>query len=303
MQPTLVVIVGATASGKSAAAQAVATHFQSPILVADSRQVYRRLNIGTNKPSPAERQQWPYHLIDLAEPEQPFTVWDYEQAALHTLNHLFAQHPLLVLEGGTGFYLQAVEQGTPSTPPIDAAVRQAVQHDLTTAGLAVLVEEIRRRDPTAFAEMDLQNPRRVARAVEVMRQTGQPFSWFRPVPQPRPWRVLKVGIQAELPALMERIHQRVGAMLAAGLLAEVEQLLAEGLSAYSQSMSSIGYRELVQHLQGHCTLEAALERIRLNTVQYAKRQQTWFRKHAPQHWCAPHEVLPWLLQQGVGAGF
>lgn len=287
----LLCVVGPTAGGKTDVALAVAEHYQTEILAADSRQIFKQMDIGTNKPTPAERARAAHHLIDVRNPTETFTVADYEREAMGVLTGLFAQHQVVVCAAGTGFYLQAVERGIAEVPPTSPEIRDKVAQDLEVLGLNKLLEELAEADPACFAEIDRNNPRRITRALEVIRQTGQPFSAFKnPPPVQRPFQIIKVGLDVDRRTLHQRIEARTERMFAEGLVEEVTGLLNNGLSPDAQALHSIGYREVVNFVMGRTTLAECRQAVARNTKDYARRQQTWFRKDTTTRWMPPQPV-------------
>jgi tRNA dimethylallyltransferase len=283
----LLCVVGPTAVGKTDVAVALAKHFNTEIIAADSRQIFRDLSVGTNKPTEAERLAAPHAMVDVRNPEETFTVADYEREALACLAQIFEKQDMAICAAGTGFYLQALEVGVGETPPAAPDVRAAVAADMERYGLAKLLDELAATDPECYAEIDQLNPRRVARAVEVIRQTGRPFSSFKAKPVRRPFRILKVGLDRPRAELHRRIEDRTHQMFNEGLIAEVAALLNSGLQPDAQSLQSIGYREVVCFLKGDYTLAECQAAVIRNTKDYARRQLTWFRKDSSTHWEHP----------------
>lgn len=267
------VIAGPTASGKSHAALALAREYGLEIVSADAMQVYLGMDIGTAKPSRAERNEVPHHLLDIVTPAERFSVADYVRLAEETIDEVLARGGRPVLVGGTGFYLKALGEGLPQLPPADETA-QAPLWDLVAAGkLDELIEELRAASPQD-AERAGVNPRRVVRAVEVLRRSGRPPSSF-PLTTPRfTYRTLLLMPAAA--ELKERVAARARAMFEAGLVTEVENLLRQ----YPQqptALQAIGYKEVAAHLRGECSLADAVDEVTRATQRYAKRQRTWFK--------------------------
>jgi len=263
----LIAIVGPTAAGKSAFALALAARLPGAVIVAaDSRQVYRGLDIGTAKPTPQEQAQTPHRLIDVVDPDQPFTLADYQRLAYEAIDA--AAKPLLV--GGTGLYLRAVVDGftLPPAPP-DAALRRA------GLGRGQLLDRLRQLDPTTAEAIDAANPYRLLRAVE---RAGADI----PPPQPR-YQVLQLGLSAPRQELYRRADERVERLLAAGWLDEVRRLAAR-YPPELPALTGLGYAELARQLRGELTLNEAAAAIKRRTRQFIKRQQTWFRRDPRIHW-------------------
>ena len=292
--PPLVVLAGTTASGKTALSLALAEALRdrgvpTEIVSADSRQVYRGMDIGTAKATPAERARVPHHCLDLVDPDQPFSVADYCAAATEALAGIAERGAVALLVGGTGFYLRAVGRGLAVDDlPWDQAVRAAVDADLARDGLPALVAELRRIAPTRAAEVDLRNPRRVTRALEIARLRGD-----APLPQPRGYgrAVLWLGLSVEPPALRERIRARAQAQFDAGLVDETRTLLAR-YDPNLPSFSGIGYAEARAFIEGRLDWEAAIAEDARRNVLFARRQATWFRREPDVRWFDATAGLP-----------
>lgn len=281
---TLVFVVGPTAVGKSAVALGLAERLGGEIVSVDSMQVYRGLDIGTAKPSPAERQRVPHHLIDVADLSEGFDAARFVRLAREAVADIQARGRVPILCGGTGLYFKAYLEGLGAAPPPDPALRA----ELEATPLDVLLRELAQRDPETFGVIDRQNPRRVVRAVEVLRLTGQPFSaqraaWTRSAalagPEPR-----MLGLTRAPADLRARIDARVDEMFRRGLVAETERLLARGLARNRTAMQALGYRQVVEHLRGARSLEDTMALVKVRTRQFAKRQMTWFRRQLPVVW-------------------
>jgi tRNA dimethylallyltransferase len=281
--PTLVVVAGPTAVGKTALSVQLAQHFQTEIVSADSRQFFREMRIGTAKPTPAEMQSVPHHFIDSHSIAEDYSAGRFEAEALQVLAELFRRHQVVVLTGGSGLYLQALTDGLDELPTANPALRAQLQQELAATGLAPLVAELARLDPVAHARIDRQNHQRVLRAVEVCRATGQPFSSFQTgrTAASRPFRIIKVALTREREVLYTRINQRVEEMLAAGLLAEVESLRP---FRHHNALQTVGYQEIFGYLDGLYDWEEAVRLLKRNTRHYAKRQLTWLRRDAEYQW-------------------
>lgn len=279
-KPLLVVLMGPTASGKTDLSLLLAHHYNTAVVNADARQVYRGLDIGTGKVTPAQQTEVPHHLLNVVPIGSPFNAGEFVRLAHLALEDIFARQPIALLVGGTFFYVKALLHGLPDLPPTDAELRQTLNDRFATEGLEPLLAELHAADPIAYQTIDRDNPRRVLRALEVIRLTGQPYSSFNPkqiAPPELPFRVLKISLEVEPETLKLRIAQRVDTMLAGGWLAEVEGLLQAGMGPALQTVDAIGYRELAAVVQGELTLPKARERIITLTQQYARRQRTWLR--------------------------
>ncbi|MCC6722875.1 MAG: tRNA (adenosine(37)-N6)-dimethylallyltransferase MiaA [Saprospiraceae bacterium] len=279
-QKHLIVIGGATASGKTAAAIAVARHFGAEILSADSRQFYREMSIGTAKPTAEELAQAPHHFIDSLSITDEYTVGDFETQALALLSQLFEKQDLAVLVGGSGLFIRALCEGLDEFPDVPKAIVEAVEEKLEQEGIAALQAELQVLDPVYHAQVDLQNPHRLIRALSVCQASGRAFSSFRSQEKkPRFFQPIYVLMEMERPVLYDRINRRVDAMMQLGLLEEARALYPQ---RHLNALQTVGYQELFDFFDGKCSLEEAVEQIKMNSRRYAKRQSTWFRKDA--HW-------------------
>jgi tRNA dimethylallyltransferase len=273
----LLVIGGPTAVGKTATAVRVARYFDTVVLSADSRQFYREMSIGTAKPTLEERHGVPHYFIDTLSIEQPYSVGDFERDALALLNDIFQHKNVAVLVGGSGLYLQAVYAGLDAFPPVSAATRARVRAGEAAGGLAWLQQQVAERDPEYFATADIQNPARLRRALEVCLESGRSFSSFRRQQSaPRPFHSLLALLQLPRAELYARIEQRVDAMIAAGLEEEARALWPY---RHLPTLRTVGYEEWFDYFEGNISRQQAIEKIKQHTRNYAKRQETWFRKY------------------------
>lgn len=277
--PPLVVLLGPTASGKTELALQLAETFNGEIIGADSRQIYRGLDIGSAKPTPAQQARAPHHLIDAAEPDEPYSLADFLRLAHAAIDDVHSRGRLPLLVGGTGQYITALVEGwlTPEVAP-DAALRAEFEVYAAEHGAPALFERLRAADPEAAAFVDPRNLRRVIRALEVIKVTGQPFSAQRRR-RPPPWRIRQFGLTLEREKLYARAGRRIEQMMEAGFLEEVRGLLAEGYDRRLPSLSALGYRQLCAHLLDGLSLGSALEQTRFATHDFIRRQYTWFRGH------------------------
>ncbi|MBI5915699.1 MAG: tRNA (adenosine(37)-N6)-dimethylallyltransferase MiaA [Bacteroidetes bacterium] len=279
-QKFLLVIGGATATGKTALAVRLARHFGAEILSADSRQFYREMRIGTAKPTPAELASAPHHFINSLSVRQDYTVGDFERDALQLLDVLFQKTDVALLVGGSGLFVRAVCEGLDEFPDVPETGMRDLENLLETEGIEALQAELKQRDPAYFETVDLNNPHRLLRALSVCRASGMPFSGFRKNEKvARPFTPIYVLLDVEREVLYEKINHRVDDMMTNGLLEEVRQLYPQrALNA----LQTVGYQELFDYFDGKCTLEEAVEKIKQNSRRFAKRQSTWFRKDP--HW-------------------
>lgn len=278
----LIVIVGATGSGKTDLSLALAEHYRAPILSTDSRQFYRGIAIGTAQPTPEEQARIEHHFINCFDIEQEFNCGEYERAALERLDALFEQHDTVVAVGGSGLYIKALCDGIDDLPDADKALREALLQQLESEGLESLLEELRAADPAYYEQVDRNNPARVLRAVEVCRATGLPYSSLRKgARKERSFRIVKVGIDMPREELYERINRRVDKMMNEGLEAEARAMLPH---RSCNALQTVGFSEMFDYFDGHTTRDEAVELIKRNTRRYAKRQMTWFRRDAEVRW-------------------
>ena len=293
--PRPILLAGATATGKSEVALLLAEKLGGEIISVDSMQVYRGLDIGTAKPDAAERQRVPHHLIDIAELNETFDAARFVRLARAAVVEIQSRGRRPILCGGTGLYFKAFLEGLGEAPPADAALRVALE----ATPLPELLLELQRRDPVTFGKIDRQNPRRIIRALEVIRLTGKPFSaqrapWSSSPPSstlnPQPSTIF--GLTREPADLHTRINVRVDVMFRRGLVAEVQALLSRGLAENRTAMQAIGYRQVVEHLRGEHSLPETIELVKIRTRQFAKRQMTWYRRQLPMNWlpCQPHDA-------------
>ena len=276
-QPNVLAIVGPTASGKSRLGMETAQSVGGEIVGADSRQVYRHMDIGTAKPPAEDRQRVRHHLIDIIDPSDDYSVALYVRQAREAISDILNRGSIPIVVGGTGQYVWALLEGwnVPEVSP-DPSLREELQERLSRNGLADLVEELRRVAPKAAMRVDLANPRRVIRALELAYQTtdGEPEE---PTRTPPPFQATVIGIEIDRAWLYERINARVDAMFEAGWVGEVERLLDMGFGPQLPAMSSLGYWEICEYLQGKVTLEDAVETIKTKTRRFARQQGAWFR--------------------------
>lgn len=280
----LVALVGPTASGKTALALSLAERLPgllglagAEVVSADSRQVYRLMDIATAKPTADERAHTPHHLLDRVWPDESYTLAEYQRDANAAIADIWARGRLPLLVGGTGLYIRSVVDGLaiPEVAP-QPQIRAELEATWAEHGLGALVEQLRTLDPQAAERIDTANPRRVIRALEVCIASGRPFS-EQQGSRPTPYLAALIGLNMDRGALNARADQRIAAMLADGVVAETEALLARGYPWTLPAMSSLGYREIGAYLRGETTLADAVIRFEQATRQYIRRQLTWFR--------------------------
>lgn len=276
--PPLVAIVGPTAVGKTTLAIAVAQRLGGEIVNADSRQVYRDMNIGTAKPTSAERACAPHHLYDIVDPDEPFSLAVYQELATATIREITSRGNVPLLVGGTGQYLAAVLEGwtVPRVPP-QPDIRARLQAEANSLGTAALFDRLQRIDPHAAATVQPNNLRRIIRALEVYEATGVPISeQQRKVPPP--YCITTLWLTLDRTALYGRIDDRIDRMIADGLVDEVRGLIERGYGWELPAMSSLGYKEFRPSFSGEATLEECITRLKFNTHAFARKQDMWFRR-------------------------
>jgi tRNA dimethylallyltransferase len=306
MDPILA-IVGPTATGKSALGMALAGELGGEIVNADALQVYRGLDIGTAKPSPADRERVPHHLIDILEPSEIYSAGEFARRAHEAIAGIRERGRVPIVVGGSGLYLRALLSGISPIPPGDPAVRQELRDRLAAEGLAGLREELARLDPPTAARLPAGDTQRILRALEVARVTGRPLSsWIAEQPfGSQAIAAIRVGLTLPRGILYDQIAGRVAWMLEVGWLEEVEGLLRRGLSPGLPAFQAIGYRQLVRHLEGDGSLEQAIAEIVRETRRFAKRQETWFRKEPDVTWFSAQELkrqIPGVLEHAKHRG-
>lgn len=289
-QPTLIVVVGPTGSGKTSLAVALARHYSAPIISTDSRQFYRGLPIGTAQPTAEELSLAEHHFIADRDVDDDFNSGRYEHEALARLDELFKRHDVVIAVGGSGLYIQALCEGMDNLPEANDELRQSLKQRLESEGVEPLFEELRRLDPAYAEVVDRHNPARIMRALEVCITSGKPYSHQRKgEKQQRPFRIVKIGTDLPRDVLYERINLRVDMMISEGLEAEARAMLPK---RELNSLQTVGYREMFDYFDGRCSLDEAIELIKRNSRRYAKRQLTWFRRDAEVAWFSPHDIEP-----------
>ncbi len=291
-RPQLVIIAGPTATGKTALAVTLATHHGAEIVGADSRQVYRYLDIGTAKPTAAERASVPHHMIDVVEPDEHFDGACFRASALLAIQGALARGKRVFVVGGTGLYLRALTQGLFAGPPADQALRQRLQQQEHEEGAGFLHRWLQRVDPDAARRLHPHDSVRLIRALEVFLLTEKPISqWQREHAfSERPFATLTIGLAMERTTLAHRIEQRCRDMVQAGLVDEVRCLWAMGYGPELSAMRTIGYAQIGDMLHGRYDTEEALTRMTLETRRLAKRQMTWLRADPEVRWFPPTQV-------------
>lgn len=278
----LVVIVGATGSGKTDLSIGLAERLSAPIISTDSRQFYRGLAIGTAQPTIEQQQRVEHHLINCFDIDEEVNCGSYERMALERLEELFKTHDTVVAVGGSGLYIKALCEGMDDLPDADPALREELLQRLETEGLESLVEQLRELDEVYYNEVDRCNPQRVLRGVEVCLTTGQPYSALRKGgAKPRNFDIIKIGVDMAREELYDRINRRVDMMIEEGLESEARAMLPH---RHLNALQTVGFSEMFDYFDGKISFEEAVELIKRNSRRYAKRQMTWFRRDKDIHW-------------------
>jgi tRNA dimethylallyltransferase len=284
-QPFVLAIVGPTASGKTPVSLLLAERLNGEIVSADSRQIYKYLDIGTAKPTPADRARVKHHFIDILELGEEYSAGQFGQEARRVIERMFQRGKLPILVGGSGLYVKAVVDGLFEGPGRDPDVRSRLSEQMGREGVGSLLEALKKVDPSAVASMTEVKPRRLIRALEVYAITGKPISEFHAEQETKPkFKAVQVGLDWKRAELYDRINERVDRMIAGGLVDEVKRLRARGYNRHLNALNTVGYKEVFDYLEGSCSLEDAVRLIKQNTRRYAKRQLTWFRADRRIRW-------------------
>ena len=298
MKPTLVVLAGPTAVGKTTCGLEVARHFGTEIISADSRQIYQETSIGTAVPSAKELALVKHHFIQSISVKEPYNASIYENQVLEKLEQLFKVHDLVLMVGGSGLYIDAVCEGIDDLPKVDPGLREELQERFRNEGLESLTKQLLILDPVSFEKVDLKNHMRVLKALEISIQTGKPYSSFlSDTKKERPFHILRIALDLDREILYKRINTRVEQMMEAGLLEEVTQV--QHLKEYT-AMKTVGYRELFPVLEGKQSINEGVDLIKRHTRKFARKQLTWFRKEKRYQWFSPRnckEVIDWIEKE------
>ena len=297
----IICVAGPTASGKTALAVELAKEFNGEVVSCDSMYVYKRMNIGTAKPTVEEMQGIVHHMIDVAEPDEDFSVSKYCQMAAPIIDDIVARGKTAIIAGGTGLYMDSLIKGNDFADFPSTGYRETLERRVEEEGVAPLLEQLYQVDPES-AEHSLNNPRRIIRALEVYYETGMTITEHNRRTQEFPPRYepLWLGLDfTERSELYRRINLRVGIMLEMGLIREIQELLASGIPPKCTAMQAIGYKEFIAALNGECTIEEAADQVRMFSRRYGKRQLTWFRRNKNIHWITRegHESSEEILAQ------
>lgn len=276
------VVVGPTAVGKTAFAISLAQQLGTEIISADSRQCFQELSIGVARPTPEELAAAQHHFIATHSVTEDLNAGYFEQYALNAAAKIFEQHDAVVMVGGTGLYIKAFCEGIDPMPLIPVKVRSEIIEQYQSKGLIWLQTELKHKDPAFWADAEQQNPQRLMRALEVLRATGRSISVFRSAQKKeRNFKVVKIGLEIPMTVLTERINLRVDQMMEMGLLEEVKSVIN---FRNKSALQTVGYKEIFDYFDGNCTLQEAIQQVKVHTRQYAKRQMTWFKKDPEVQW-------------------
>ena len=300
----VLVVTGPTGIGKTGLSIKLAQHFNCPIISADSRQVFKELKIGTAAPNEDELKAAPHFLIGTKSIEDYYSAYEYEQEALDLANRLFEKNDLIIITGGSMLYIDAFCNGIDELPTIDTELRKDLQEQYKAKGLEYFRKQLKILDPTFYNQVDLKNPKRVIRALEICLMTGKPYSSLRTnTKKERPFHIIKTALDMDRQALHHRINLRVDNMIADGLEEEARSLHHK---AHLNALNTVGYRELFQCFNGSISREKAIELIKRNSRRYARKQLSWYRRDKEITWFTPdnpNEVIKFvesnLKQAGV----
>jgi tRNA dimethylallyltransferase len=290
---TLITIVGPTGIGKTRLSIALAQALRCEIISCDSRQFYQEMRIGTAVPSVEELALVKHHFIQNRSIHDDYSVGQFEKDALLLLNDLFVQYDYVVMVGGSGLYVHAVLEGLDSFPDVSPQIRNELKQELESNGLGHLQEKLKQLDPETYNQIELSNPHRVIRALEICLETGEKYASFKEKPKkPRPFQSIIIGLDAPRKEIYKRIELRVDAMFEEGLLEEAKLLFPH---RHLNALQTVGYRELFDFMEGKTTLDFAKSEIKKNSRRYAKRQNTWFKRNPTIQWfdfqTDPKEIL------------
>lgn len=287
MNPKLIVLIGPTGVGKTELSLSLAEFLHSPIINADSRQLFRDLPIGTAAPTAEQQQRVHHYFVGTLGLSDYYSAAQYETDVLALLEQLYTQNPYALLTGGSMMYIDAVCKGIDDIPTVDADTRSMMLERYDELGLEALCKELKLLDPEYYAIVDHKNPKRVIHALEICYMTGKPYSFFRTSqPKQRPFDIIKIGLRREREELYERINRRVDEMVEQGLLDEVRRVLPY---RHTNALNTVGYKEMFNYIDGIWSLDTAVEKIKQNTRIYSRKQMTWYRKDNTIHWFHPDE--------------
>lgn len=284
----LIVLIGPTAVGKTETSFAIASYYGCPIISADSRQMYKGMQIGTAMPTQEELELHKHHFVGNLSPGDYYSAARYEEEVMKLLEEEFPHHPTMLLSGGSMMYIDAVCNGIDDIPTVDSETRAMILEKYEKEGVDSLAAELRLLDPEYYNEADIKNPKRVMHALEICYMTGKPYSSFRrKEKKERPFNIIKVGLRREREELYDRINRRVDAMVEQGLVEEVKGFMH--LKEHN-SLNTVGYKEIFKYLDNEWSLPFAIEKIKQNTRIYSRKQTTWYRKDMDIEWFHPNDI-------------
>lgn len=279
---TLLVLLGPTGVGKTVGSIRIAEKLSSPILSADSRQLYKGMSIGTAAPTPDQLSRVKHYFVGILSPEEYYSASRYEEEAITLIEKLHKKHPVVVMVGGSMLYIDAVCRGIDEMPTIDDELRKDLQQLYRKEGLDPIRQQLKLLDPVFYRQVDLKNPKRVIHALEVCLMTGKPYSSLRTnLRKKRPFRIVKIGFTRERQELYDRINARVDDMIDNGLIEEAQQLYP---LRHLNSLNTVGYKELFDYFDGKYDLNTAIEKIKQHSRNYARKQLSWFKRDKEIHW-------------------
>lgn len=285
MRNKLFVLIGPTGVGKTELSLSMAEFLRTPIINADSRQLYKDLPIGTAAPTEAQQKRVKHYFVGTLQLTDYYSAAQFESDVISLLDVLYKEHPFALMSGGSMMYIDAVCNGIDDIPTVDKETRDLIMERYQQEGLARLSNELRLLDPDYYAIVDLKNPKRILHALEICYMTGKPYSSFRThIKKERPFEIIKIGLRREREELYERINRRVDEMIQDGLVEEARKVIDY---RYTNALNTVGYKEIFQYIDGNWSLEEAVEKIKQNTRIYSRKQMTWYKKDSEIHWFHP----------------
>lgn len=284
---TLIVLIGPTGVGKTDLSLELAEKYDSPIISADSRQLYSRLKIGTAAPTEEQLKRIKHYFVGILNLDEYYSAAQYELEVINLLNELFSKHNVIVLTGGSMMYIDAICNGIDDIPTVDSETRQLIMNKYKEEGLERLCAELKLMDPEYYSIVDLKNHKRVMHALEICYMTGKTFTSFRTgQKKKRPFKIIKIGLTRDREELYNRINKRVDQMIKDGLVEEVKSVYQY---RNMNSLNTVGYKEIIQYLEGKCSLDFAIEKIKQNSRIYSRKQMTWFKRDNEITWFHPEQ--------------
>jgi len=287
LRNSLVILLGPTGVGKTELSLQIAEYFNSPIISADSRQIYKDLSIGTAAPTSEQLKRVQHYMVGTLDVTDYYSASNFETDVIQLLHELYKTIPVVIMTGGSMMYIDAVSKGIDDIPTVTQEIRDAIYRQFEEEGLAPILEELRELDPVHYGEVDKMNYKRVIHAVEICRMTGKPYSSFRTKSRKkRPFNIIKIGLTRDREELCNRINQRVDQMMNDGMLEEARKVYP---FSHLNSLNTVGYKELFQYLAGNWSLDFAVEKIKRNSRVYARKQMTWFKRDNEIKWFHPDQ--------------